>query len=292
MNSSFLGFFSISDIESIQEKNSIILLGLPFEREKATLGSSLNAPEEIRKQSYEFSGISTTFNINASKRLYYDLGDINPIDEKDKIKKLWKTIQPFNSKLICLGGDHSITFDMLSKAPWDEKTAIVWIDAHADLANEYPPGVFCSHGTVFTNLKITNNLTSEQMFLIGGHAYTQTPEEFNKIQGKEITFLPTQQFFDNLENSLKKIEEFAQKFDTIYVSFDLDSLDQSFVPTLGTSEPFGLSPYILLKILHILLPKAQYIDIVETQFLKENRIVLDLVCGFIFYILEEWEKAD
>ena len=183
MTETFIGFFKIEEIEDMEEKQNIILFGIPYEREKDTPGSSLDAPKEIRNQSQEFSGVSANFNINQVKKLFYDIGDINPVEEQEKIKKLWKFVQASDSQLICLGGDHSITYDTLALAPFDEETAIIWIDAHADLADEYPPGVFRSHGTVFTNLKLKQMLEPSQMLLIGGHAYTQTKEEYEKKFG-------------------------------------------------------------------------------------------------------------
>ncbi len=95
----------------------------------------------------------------------------------------------------------------------------------------------------------------------------------------------------NKEGSFKKIEEFVEKFDRIYLSIDIDVIDQSFVPTLGTSEPFGLTPQLLLEILEIILPKAMYTDIVETQFKRSNKIVLDFVVGLIYQILQIWDSS-
>ena len=289
MKSTFLGFFPINKLSEIEKENSVLLFGLPFERIKATPGGSKKAPDAIRKQSLEFSGISSNFNIIESKLDYFDLGNIDPINEKEKIKKIWKKTDELDLKLIVLGGDHSITYDTLSQAPWNEKTAVIWLDAHADLADEYPPDVFYSHGTVFTNLKNDNNLAGNQMLLIGGHAYTQTKEEFHKLKSKEVSFIPMHQLFDNKEECMKTIREFLRDKERVFLSLDMDSIDQAYVPTLGTAEPFGLTPYLLIEIINLILPKTSYVDIVETQFEKTNRIVLNFVVGLIFKILEIWE---
>ena len=70
----------------------------------------------------------------------------------------------------------------------------------------------------------------------------------------------------------------------------MDVLDQAYVPTLATSEPFGLTPQLVLEILSLILPKAKYVDIVEARFTRSNKIVLDLAVGFVYYILERWEE--
>ena len=287
----FIGFFEAKDIESIDDNNSVFLLGIPFERKKATKGGSSKAPNAIRKHSLEFSGISTDYDITIQQTNYYDLGNFNPIKQRKELDDIWESVVKTNSKLLVLGGDHSITYDSLINAPWDEKTALVWIDAHADLADEYPPGIFQSHGTVFTNLKKELGLKKEQMFFIGGHAYTLTSCEYQKILKEETTsYISTQNILANKEKSLKIIKDFVQNFEKIYVSIDADALDQSFVPTVATMEPFGLTPTILAEILEILLPKAQYVDFVELDYTRKNKIALNFGVGLIYRILEIWSR--
>ncbi len=293
MKRTFLGFFkkSYDSLNSFEENNTLILFGLPYERIKANKRGSRKAPKALRKKSLEFSGISTTFNISQNNTNYYDIGDYNPVKEKEKIQEIWNSAIKKNCKLLVLGGDHSITFDALSKAPWDEKTALIWFDAHADLADEYPPGIFQSHGTVFANLKEKLQLNKNQMLFIGGHAYTQTIDEHNKIQDEtEIIHIPAQEVHSNKKEILKIVTEFVSKFDRIYVSVDSDAFDQAYVPTHATMEPFGLTPHQVVEILQIVLPKTQYVDVVEFRHTLFNKAALNFGVGLIFKILELWES--
>jgi agmatinase len=286
MKDTFVGFYKKDSLREVNEKKSVILLGLPFERAKTTRGGSKKAPKAIRKHSHEFSGISMHYDISKSKRGYYDLGDFT---DSEKIENIWKKAYDLDSKLLIFGGDHSITFDTLSVSKIDDRTAIIWLDSHADLADEYPKGVFQSHGTVFSNLKEKKKLKTDQLFFIGGHAFTQTSIEYDKIKKTEVKFLSTQQIMKNKEESIKEIAQFVEKYNRIYLSIDVDILDQAFVPTLGTAEPFGLTPQILLEILEVIVPRAMYVDIVETQFAKENKIALNFVVSLVFQILQLWE---
>ncbi len=293
MKNTFLGFFdqSYESLDKLEEKNTLFLFGIPFERTKDNKRGSKKAPNALRKKSLEFSAVSTTFNIYQNKINYYDIGNFHPIKDKEKIQKLWDKTSDLNSRILVLGGDHSITFDTLSIAPWDNKTAIIWFDAHSDIADEYPPGIFQSHGTVFANLKDKLELEKNQMLFIGGHAYTQTTTEYLKIQDEtEVLHLPTQKIFSNKDDSLKVISEFVSNFDRIYVSIDADAFDQAYVPTLATMEPFGLTPQLVVEMLEIILPKTKYVDIVEFRHSFLNRIALNFGVGLIFKILELWEK--
>ncbi|MCG3216316.1 MAG: arginase family protein [Candidatus Heimdallarchaeota archaeon] len=289
MKNTFLGFYKIRELSELIDSNAVLLFGVPFERLKATLGGSKKAPKTIRKQSLEFSGVSLTFDVTKSKRNFFDLGDIHPINEREKLKAIWEKAEELNSEILVLGGDHSITYDTLSVAPWDEKTGLIWLDAHADLADEYPPGIFQSHGTVFTNLKNQRNLRADQLLLIGGHSYTQMSAEHEKIRNKEVNFIPIRKIHEEKSNSMELISNFLDNFDRIYMSIDLDVIDQAFVPTLATAEPFGLTPAVLQEILRVILPKTKYVDIVEARHYRNNRIVPNLVVGLIFYILEIWD---
>lgn len=293
MKRTFLGFFkkSFASLDSFEENNTLILFGLPFERVKANKRGSRKAPNALRKKSLEFSAVSTTFNIFQSRINYFDIGDYHPIREKEKLQEIWNVALKKNTKILVLGGDHSITYDTLSKAPWDEKTALIWFDAHADLSDEYPPGIFQSHGTVFANLKDKHKLKKDQMLFIGGHAYTQTIGEYKKIQDEtEIIHIPAQSVHSNKNETLKIVTDFVSRFDRIYVSIDSDAFDQAYVPTHATMEPFGLTPQQVIEILEIVLPKTSYVDIVEFRHTFFNKTALNFGVGLIFKILEIWEN--
>ena len=63
MKNTFIGFFQVDNVDSLEEEGAVFLFGIPFERIKATKGGSKKAPDALRKQSLEFSGISTDFDI-------------------------------------------------------------------------------------------------------------------------------------------------------------------------------------------------------------------------------------
>ena len=290
MTNTFLGFFDLKSLDSLEDKNNLLLYGIPYERTKANKRGSRKAPNALRKKSLEFSAVSTTFNIFQSKTNYFDIGNIHPLKERKKIEKVWNKAKELESRIMVLGGDHSITYDTLSAAPWDEKTALIWFDAHSDLCDEYPPGIFQSHGTVFANLKADLELSREQMLFVGGHAYTQTVGEHKKIQSNsEVIHIPSQKVFSDKVEVLKTITDFVSKHNRIYVSIDGDAFDQAFVPTLATMEPFGLTPQLVVEMLEIILPKTIYVDVVEFRHSLFNKTALNFGVGLIFKILELWK---
>ena len=71
MKDTFVGFYKKKCVRDINEKNSILLFGLPIDRKKDTPGRSKRAPKAIRRHSYEFSGVSMEYDIVKSKSAYY-----------------------------------------------------------------------------------------------------------------------------------------------------------------------------------------------------------------------------
>ncbi|HXG06283.1 MAG TPA: arginase family protein, partial [Nitrososphaera sp.] len=58
----------------------------------------------------------------------------------------------------------------------------------------------------------------------------------------------------------------------IYISFDIDAYDLSYVPCTGTPEPFGLDPFQVLKLVKAISPSARLIgmDMVEVGLRSED----------------------
>ncbi len=289
----FLGFFNLDKSEWKKiAKRSVILCGFPYEGEKETPKGAKDSPNIIRDYSTYTSGVSCSFDIAKTLQEYYDIGniDLSSTESLDDLKELWNIVYSTGSILIALGGDHLVSYFPLKTANICKDSAVIWLDAHADLADEYPENVFRSHATVFNNLIKEGKVNPKHMLLIGGHAFTQSPYEYDMIQTNEVNYISTEEIIENKEEAMKKVKAFVSDFNKIYLSIDLDILDQSYAPTLSVPEPFGLSPYQLTELVKVFLPKIQYIDIVETRITEEDKSVLRIVTALLFKILESLSK--
>lgn len=178
--------------------------------------------------------------------------------------------QQFPGKSIfMIGGDHSVSYPMVrayleAKKAQGKKVALIHFDAHTDLLEERM-GIDICFGT-WTS-QITPFLeSSKHLVQIGirssakdrghwekkfGHVQYWASEVFEKgpgVIGEEIvTHL----------NSLG-VEE-------IYISFDIDCLDQTYAGATGTPEPGGLSPHEPMVIMQTLFEnfKISGSDMVE-----------------------------
>lgn len=143
---------------------------------------------------------------------------------------------------ILLGGDHLITLpaveQMLQVHP---KLHLLQIDAHADLREEYL-GEILSHSTVMR--KVVDRLGQGRLLQIGIRSGTEEEFRFAKEMRSKISL--DQRSLRSMVRHLKN--------QPVYVTFDLDVIDPSLLPGVGTPEPGGLTFQGFLSLLKELRP--------------------------------------
>ena len=135
--------------------------------------------------------------------------------------------------LLTLGGEHLLTYGVSrawSTIPAD--VTIVQIDAHADLADELG-GRRWSHGTVMRRLWERGC----RLVQIGVRSLSRPEYELVRSGPRIETFFAHELAarWDELLHLLARLEG------AVYLSFDVDGLDPSMIPSTGTPQPNGLS---------------------------------------------------
>jgi agmatinase len=152
-----------------------------------------------------------------------------------------KTLLSQGKLIALIGGDHSVPLGYIKAiSEQDQEYSILHIDAHADLRNAYE-GFTYSHASIMYNVLLLPNIN--KLVQVGIRDLCQ--EEMNKIQSDERIVL-----FDDwqLKNNLYQGLTWQQQCETIisnlsqqvYISFDIDGLNQVFCPNTGTPVPGGL----------------------------------------------------
>lgn len=155
-----------------------------------------------------------------------------------------------------IGGDHSNSYPLtkawlMAKRDQGKKTAIVHFDAHTDLLVERLGidlcfGSWCTH--VLEYLPQPKNLIQ-----IGIRSTGKSKEHWQNTFGvvqhwaKDVEEQGAQAIADNIVAQLK-----ADDVDEIYVSFDIDAIDSSWVAATGTPEAGGMTPDDALLIINTL----------------------------------------
>ena len=159
---------------------------------------------------------------------------------------------------LCLGGDHSMALGSIAGiAAYCKrkklKLGIIWIDAHSDMNTDETSPSGNIHGMPLAALlgmghqKLVNfygfapKLKPENCALIG----IRSVDELERVTIKKFN-LPVYTMTDidklGIHRIIVKIlRQFREKVDYIHVSFDLDSVDPTIAPGVGTPVPGGLS---------------------------------------------------
>ena len=237
--------------------STAVILGCPFDGTASFRPGARFGPSAIRRASWGIDTYSPYLKRDLSQLRLHDMGDLElPLGEKGlsltMIREAVRRILSAKKFPILLGGDHLISLpaveEVLQIYP---HLRIVHIDAHTDLREDYLGEVF-SHSTVMR--KIVDCLEKGRLFQIGIRSGAKEEFDFAK---KMKSIVPTH------PNSLRALVKRIGK-QPVYVTFDVDAMDPSLVPGVGTPEPGGLTFEAFIAILKELRPlRVVGFDLVE-----------------------------
>jgi agmatinase len=216
--------FLESEIPNLPEKECFFhILPAPLEETVSYGGGTKNGPQAILEASDQleaFDGKSLPCELG----IHTD-GFFQSLEEVEQaVSRVWKNgTFPF-----LLGGEHTVTLGALRalKAAGEE-FGVIQFDAHADLRDEYE-GSKLSHACVMRRAVDDLGLP---LFQIGVRALSLEEHQFRQERG--IRFSKGWNFSaDELP------ADFPEK---VYITFDVDGLDPSVMPSTGTPVPDGLS---------------------------------------------------
>jgi agmatinase len=229
---------------------SAVILGCPYDGSASFRPGARFGPSAIRRASWGIETYSPYLNKDLGQFSIHDMGDLElPLGEKkislDLIRKAVRKILSENKFPILLGGDHLITLPIVEELVKNyPKLQIIHIDAHTDLREEYL-SESVSHSTVMR--RVVDHLGEGRLSQIGIRSGTE--DEF-KLARKMKSIIP----FDpgSLSSMIKRLRN-----QPVYITLDLDVMDPSLIPGVGTPEPGGfffhefISLLKKLKTLHV-----------------------------------------
>jgi agmatinase len=170
------------------------------------------------------------------------MGDLEfPLGEKkvslELIRKALRKILSAKKFPILLGGDHLITLPIVEEViQIYSNLHLIQIDAHTDLREDYL-GEKLSHCTVMR--RVVDQLGEGRLFQIGIRSGTE--DEFRSAKKmRSIISL-------NRESLRSMVKRLRNK--PVYITLDLDVIDPSLLPGIGTPEPGGLTFQEFLSLL-------------------------------------------
>ncbi|MHA1155147.1 MAG: agmatinase [Candidatus Heimdallarchaeota archaeon] len=291
MTEEFCGTFLVEEIESAIDVDAVIV-GVPFEDtiNFYTEGSNL-APTSIRKSSQFYSGQGLQeqsihqFNVldygNIDQELSYE-------EMQNQLSTRVKTIINKNAIPVILGGDHSIALGTTKGFVTSNQKldAIIWIDAHLDLMNEFPENNKNSRATVLKRIIEQKLIQPENVYFIGIRGHNLGWEEVEYAKQNKMKILSASEVNDDSKRN-KFIEEILRKHKNLYVSLDIDVLDPAFAPGVSVPEPGGITTRELFEITMKLAKGIRCFEVVEVNpQLDINSITSKTAANVIFKLFD------
>ena len=190
---------------------------------------------------------------------------------------------------LCIGGDHSMALGTISGIASyckkrNYKLGVIWIDAHSDMNTDETSPSGNIHGMPLASLlglgcdelvnihKFSPKLDPENCALIG----IRSIDEAEKVNIKKLGIpIYTMNDIDKLgihRIIAKVLKQFREKVDHIHISFDVDSVDPSVAPGVGTPVSGGLS----YREAHLLMETIAECGCMSSLEVAELNPILDL----------------
>lgn len=252
MNDKFQPFMGSKTSQTLR-KNSVNLIGFPFDGTASFRKGAVLGPQAIRDVSEGIETYSPYLNLDLEDlNNFYDLGDL---EIKGKDEKAFLTAnQAFrnllsmrkmglvkdNVRILALGGEHSISYCFIREALKEyPNLLLVHLDAHADLRDGYL-GNHYSHASIIR--RCLDHFGPEHELLQYG-IRSGTKEEYAWMNEYHSLCVSRSEL-------LEKVKK--QSSDRpIYLTLDLDYFDPSFFPGTGTPEPGGEDFHSFISLMKI-----------------------------------------
>jgi agmatinase len=231
----------ISANASFEESNGVIL-GCPYDGSASFRPGARFGPSAIRRASWGIETFSPYLRRDLTQCSIHDMGDLElPLGEKKislgLIRKAFAHIFSKKKFPILLGGDHLITLPIIEEIlPIYPHLHLIQIDAHTDLREDYL-GEALSHSTVMR--KVIDHLGEGRLFQIGVRSGTE--DEFKLARRMKSIFSLDS---SSLSSMIKRLRN-----KPVYITLDLDVMDPSLLPGVGTPEPGGFTFQEIISLL-------------------------------------------
>ena len=239
------------------EKAKVVLLPIPYDG-TSTWGKGVDkGPQAFLEASENME----TYDIETDSEVYkqgiYLADAITELDSPEEmVEAVHGTVKDYikrNKLVTMIGGEHSISIGAIRAfSECFEDLTVLQLDAHTDLRKEYLGSKY-NHACAMYEAKETTNLVQVG---IRSMDYTET-----LVMDRDNVFFAHEMISDDfwMDSALDLMT------DDVYITFDLDALDPSIMPSTGTPEPGGLFWYETLDFLRRVFKEKNVVgfDIVE-----------------------------
>jgi agmatinase len=244
------------------EDARFVIFGVPFDATCSFRSGTRHGPNKIREASYNFE----TYMFELDKDITdLSICDIGNTDEFGNAETMTKGVHEFAKDIVdrgkfpvMMGGEHSITPPVVRCF---ENVGVISLDAHLDFRNSY---LNERNSHACSTRRISEIVGIQNVVPIGVRSMSlEEKEDADKLGLKFISS------FDVVEgtgigNAVKSALDNIGG-ERIYLTVDIDVIDPSYAPAVGTPEPFGLTPLDVKKVIDLVGERLVGFDLVEVS---------------------------
>ena len=269
------------------------LIGAPLSKPSISHSGASMAPSAIREAMASYSTYANHSDQDFRDISIVDFGDVlmHPtgiLESQDRIYQSVKAVlgQHDIENFILFGGDHSVSFPSI-KALNEQKgtVGVIQFDAHHDLRNLEDGGP--TNGTPFRRSIENNVLKGEHIVQIGIRDFTNAKAyaDYAEEQGVQVYAMQDVQQRDIQSIIQESLDYLSKKVDLIYLSVDMDVLDQAFAPGCPAIGPGGMDSQTLLTAVEKAAdhPMVKGMDIVEIDPTLDIRNMTSRVASYVLF---------
>lgn len=267
----------------------VVILPIPFEATTTYRRGCENGPDAILEASHQVEYYDDDHDREfwpVGIHTYAAIADTRlgqPVTSEAMLQTTQETVARLiqdNKFVIALGGEHSITEGIVAAYQQhypNEPFTVVQVDAHGDLRHSYE-GSIHNHACVMRRV-VDMGLPTVQ---IGIRSICQ--EEATLIREKHLTVIRAREIALDptwMERALTAIAT-----PKVFITIDLDGIDPTLMPGVGTPEPGGLHWFALLTFLERIFERHEVIgaDVMELAPIADS-VVSEFTAAKLVYKL-------
>jgi len=275
------------------EKADYVVLGVPFDVTSTYRTGARFMPTAVRQASLNIETYSFRTGLDVEDLKLHDLGDLHVSTDTEttleRLELVIKSTLTAGKMPVTIGGEHTITLGtMRGLGAKAGKTAVVSFDAHLDLRDEFMD-LKLSHTTFMR--RISESVKPAAIFELGTRAVCK--EELAYAKSAEINFFTAQKIRkEGTPQTISQLMKKLARYDSFYVSVDMDFLDPAYAPAVQNPETDGLDPACLLDILGAICDERVVgFDLLEISPSYDQGVSAAVAAKVIFEMLCSIEKS-
>lgn len=243
------------------EPIEIGIIGAPLSKAAISFSGAFGTPNQLRLLFPTLTTYNLDEDIDLTSLAVRDLGDI-PMHITDVVQS-HQNIEDGLTELalehpeifpMVIGGDHSITCPSVKafRKRFQGKIGLIQFDSHFDVRNLEDGGP--SNGTPIRGLLESGTLEGQNIVQIGLHNFTNSKAYRDYVDEKGITFFTSREVHRRGIAAImaEAISILSKDAEAIYVTVDIDVLDQAYAPGAAAVVAAGMSSWDLMEAVTIL----------------------------------------